>query len=92
MGVKSIRTDEYAAFLQRLVAARREADVTQQELAARLGRPQSFVSKYERRERRLDVVELIEICQALGMGAAGIVQDLEQRSARARKRGSGYRR
>lgn len=89
MGVKSIRTNEYSALLRRLVAARKGADVTQQELAARLGRPQSFVSKYERQERRLDVIEFIEICRALGMAAAGLVQELEERSARTRHRRDG---
>ena len=82
--MKSIRTNEYSAFVRRLVAARREADVTQRELAARLGRPQSFVSKYERQERRLDVIEFIEISRALCMNAADVVQELEEQSAQKR--------
>ena len=48
-------------------AARRRANVTQQELAARLGKPQSFVSEYERGQRRVDVVELLVISRALGV-------------------------
>jgi transcriptional regulator with XRE-family HTH domain len=48
-----------------LKSARREAGLSQVELAKKLGRPQSFVSKYESGERRLDLVELREICQAL---------------------------
>jgi transcriptional regulator with XRE-family HTH domain len=48
-----------------LKTARREAGLNQVELAKKLRRPQSFVSKYESGERRLDVVELREICQAL---------------------------
>ena len=82
--MKSIRTNEYSAFVRRLASARREAGVTQRELAARLGRPQSFVSKYERRERRLDVIEFIEIARALGMNAADVVQELGERSAQKR--------
>jgi len=50
-----------------LTAARRRANVTQQELAARLGKPQSFVSEYERGQRRVDVVELLVISWALGV-------------------------
>ena len=50
---------------QILVERRTSAGVTQTELARRLRRPQSFVSKYESGERRLDVVELIEISEAL---------------------------
>jgi transcriptional regulator with XRE-family HTH domain len=49
-----------------LTAARRQANITQQELAARLGKPQSFVSEYERGQRRVDVVELLVISRALG--------------------------
>ena len=50
-----------------LAAARRRANVTQQELAARLDKPQSFVSEYERGQRRVDVVELLVISRALGL-------------------------
>ncbi|HEV2616373.1 MAG TPA: helix-turn-helix transcriptional regulator [Candidatus Acidoferrales bacterium] len=49
-----------------LVQARRAAHLTQAELAARLERPQSFVSKYERGERRLDVAEFGEVARAIG--------------------------
>lgn len=49
-----------------LVAARTEAGLTQVALAERLGKPQSFVSKMERGERRLDIVELAIVARALG--------------------------
>lgn len=52
--------------LQELLrAVRAEAGLTQVELSTRLKKPQSFVSKYESGERRLDVIELREICRAL---------------------------
>ena len=47
--------------------ARSDAGLTQAELSARLKRPQSFVSKYERGERRLDVIEFCEVAAALGI-------------------------
>jgi transcriptional regulator with XRE-family HTH domain len=50
-----------------LAAARRRADVTQQELATRLGKPQSFLSEFERGQRRVDVVEFLVISQVLGV-------------------------
>jgi transcriptional regulator with XRE-family HTH domain len=50
-----------------LAAARRRTNVTQQELAARLGKPQSFVSEYERGQRRVDVIELLVISRVLGV-------------------------
>jgi len=59
--------ERYERFRVLLVGARKRAGVTQEELAARLGRPQSYVSKSERGERRLDVVEFVEIALALGL-------------------------
>ena len=53
----SIYTEEYQAFLVALVAARTEAGLTQLEVAETLGKPQSFVSKCESGERRVDAVE-----------------------------------
>ncbi|MHB1871972.1 MAG: helix-turn-helix domain-containing protein [Steroidobacteraceae bacterium] len=49
-----------------LVEARKEAGISQQELARRLKRSQSFIAKIEVGERRIDVVEFIEIARALG--------------------------
>lgn len=53
---------------------REEAGLRQTELAERLGRPQSFVSKYEAGERRLDLVELKGICTVLGVPLAELVR------------------
>ena len=50
--------------------ARQQAGITQKELADRLDRPQSFVAKYERGERRLDVVEFATIAKKLGVSPA----------------------
>lgn len=52
------RSPEYSAFLKRLKRAREVAGLTQTEAARQLGKPQSFVSKSESGERRVDVVEL----------------------------------
>lgn len=57
--------------LQDLIRTLRlEAGLTQAELATRLGRPQSFVSKYENGERQLDFVELHDVCVALNLRIA----------------------
>lgn len=58
-------TKAYKRLRELLVAARRDASLTQVELSLRLKRPQSFVSKYERGERRLDVIEFGEVARAL---------------------------
>jgi len=57
---------------------RTEAGLTQTEVAQRLGQPQSFVSKYESGERRLDVLELREVCAVVGVDLADFVRRLEQ--------------
>ena len=62
-----VEIEQYKIVGACLAAARRRANVTQQELAARLGKPQSFVSEYERGQRRVDVVELLVISRALGV-------------------------
>jgi transcriptional regulator with XRE-family HTH domain len=62
---RSIHSPAYHRLCTFLIQSRESEGLTQDELADRLGRPQSFVSKYERGQRRLDVVELIEIAEAL---------------------------
>lgn len=50
-----------------LKSLRSEAGLTQTEMANLLGKPQSYVSKYESGERRLDFVEVLEVCESLGV-------------------------
>ena len=64
--MKSTHTEAYQRVIAILVSARRERRLTQAALAERLGKPQSFVSKFELRERRLDVTEFFEVCRAIG--------------------------
>jgi len=60
-------TTRYDQFRQLLIEARNAAALTQAGLAKRLSRPQSFVSKFERGERRLDVIEFLDIAEAIGI-------------------------
>jgi transcriptional regulator with XRE-family HTH domain len=71
---KSVHTRAYTVLRQRLVAARQAAGLSQAKLAKKLGRPQSFVAKYEGGERRVDLVELFEIAAALDVDARRIIQ------------------
>lgn len=73
---KSTFTDRYDQFRKLLVEARRSAGLTQVELADLLDRPQSFVSKYERAERRIDVIEFLEIAEAIGIDPFKLLKDL----------------
>lgn len=62
---KTIFHPNYDELRRKLTAARRSAGLTQIQLAHKLSKPQSFVSKYERGERRLDVHEFFEVAEAL---------------------------
>ena len=63
--MKSTFTKRYEWFCEVLVNARRSKGLTQVQVAAALGTPQSYVSKYESGERRLDGVEFIAVAAAL---------------------------
>jgi transcriptional regulator with XRE-family HTH domain len=73
---KGLYSARYQAFRALLVAQRHEAGLTQAALADRLSKPQSFVAKYERGERRVDVVEFIEIAEAIGFNPADAISQL----------------
>jgi transcriptional regulator with XRE-family HTH domain len=62
---KTIRSSEQQQFLKLLRGARQAAGLTQQALADKLERPQSFVAKYENGERRIDVIEFVALARAL---------------------------
>lgn len=63
---KTIRTNGQLALCRALVDARQKAGLSQQQLAARLKRPQSFVARLESGERRIDVVEFIVLARTIG--------------------------
>jgi transcriptional regulator with XRE-family HTH domain len=68
-----LHSHHYQIFRSMLVAAREEAGLTQVNIAERLGKPQSFVSKYERGERRLDFTEFVELADLLEIDIADFV-------------------
>lgn len=72
---KSLKSPEYARLVAILVAARHSSGVRQHTLAKKLGRPQSFIAKYEGGERRIDVIEFIEIARALDADPVRLFRD-----------------
>ena len=62
---KTLRSRGHRSLIAVLVAARKQAGMTQRDLAARIKRPRSFVGRMEAGERRIDVVEFIELARAL---------------------------
>jgi transcriptional regulator with XRE-family HTH domain len=57
---------------------RQDKGIRQVELAEKLGLPQSFVSKYESGDRRLDVLELRQVCNAIGISLQEFIRELEK--------------
>ena len=73
---KSWSSPRYLKLRGLLVEARKERGVSQVDLAAALGKPQSFVSKYETGERRLDIVELMDVAAELHCNIIALVEAL----------------
>ena len=74
---KNIRLDQQKSLLVLLRGIRVDAGLTQSELASRLSRDQTFVSKYETGERRLDILELRDVCRALSVDFKDFVRALD---------------
>ncbi len=79
--MKTIHNTPYQALPTLLLEARVEAGLTQKELATKLERPQSFVSKTENAERRLDVIEFMDLCRGLDADPHELLIRLEKMSA-----------
>ncbi|WP_192357211.1 helix-turn-helix domain-containing protein [Mesorhizobium mediterraneum] len=73
---KSLRSPRHQRFLAQLVSLRKAKGLTQAQVAEKLGRPQSFVAKYEGGERRLDVIEFLEVTAALDADPCEILSSL----------------
>lgn len=73
---KSVFTRRYERFRKLLIEARKAGGLTQVEVARKLKCPQSHVSKYERGERRLDVVEFLKVAAVIGLDPKGFIDEL----------------
>lgn len=79
---KTIHTNDYAVVLKLLRHFRKDAKVTQVELARKLRLTQSQFSKMERGETRLDIIQVRIICRIFGLSLADFVQKLERELAK----------
>jgi transcriptional regulator with XRE-family HTH domain len=75
---KSAFSPQYERFRALLVQARKGAGLTQYDLAQRLERPQSYVSKYENGERRLDLIEFLNLAAVLNIDVVTFIEALQQ--------------
>ena len=73
---KTLRSQGHRALIDLLVSTRNQAGLTQRDLAARLKRPHSFIGRIEAGERRVDVVEFIEIARVLEVDPAHLFAKL----------------
>lgn len=73
---KSIFTNNYQMLLKLLIAVRKKAGITQQTLAKKLGKNQSYISKYENAERRLDMIEVIAIMKAMDSNPVELMNNI----------------
>jgi transcriptional regulator with XRE-family HTH domain len=76
---KSVHSSAQVAFCALMKETRRKAGLTQQDMADRLDKPQSFVAKYERGERRIDVVEFLGVAKALDADPVALLRALVRR-------------
>jgi transcriptional regulator with XRE-family HTH domain len=79
---KAIHGEAQRRLTALLRACREEAGLRQVDVAERLGVHQSFVSKYETGERRLDLVELEQVCAAVGIALSAFVMRYQTASDR----------
>lgn len=63
-------TEKYVLLRQMLIDERNKAELKQSDVSSKLGKPQSYISKIERGERGMDIVEFVEIAQAIGFDPA----------------------
>ncbi len=69
---------EYGLLLNRLVAARKAAGVTQVQIAAHLGKEQSYISKCEHRETEISIIDLWKWCDAIGIPVSEFMRQFER--------------
>ena len=74
--LQTIYNETYRKLIQVLVKARKDGGLTQQQIADKLDKPQSFIAKIEGFERKLDVLEYIEICAILGINAGDTINSV----------------
>lgn len=77
---KSAFARPYIGLIEQLVRRRRELGMTQEQLGATFGEDQSFISRVERCQRRIDVYEFIRLCRVLGLEPSVILEAVEEKA------------
>ena len=88
---RSLHSRNYEIFRAELKRLRKNARITQVELAKRLNQPQTYISKCERGERRVDMIEVRDICRALRVDYVEFARTLETSLAASKAKGARLR-
>ena len=72
----TIRTQRHQRLVELLITARKHAGIRQAELARRVGKTQTFVARIEAGERRIDAIELLALCEIIGVDPIKVVRKL----------------
>lgn len=73
---RDLRQPRYARLRELMIEARKAAGLSQAAVAAKLGRPQSYIADIERNERRIDVIEYLALADAIGFDAISILEQV----------------
>lgn len=75
MGARDITDNDYARLIEMLIERRKATGLTQGDLVPVLRKDQTGISKIERRQRRLDVIDFVRYCEAIGADPATLIQE-----------------
>ena len=76
----SLHSGKYQIFREMIVKIRKDADITQVQLAKELSKPQSYISKIENGERRIDLTEFIEIASILKIDTQKFIKTYQKKA------------
>ena len=75
--MKTIYQQRHQTLIDCLISARKQAKLTQADIAHQLGKPQSYIAKIEGKDRKIDVLEYVEICEVLDLQPSEIIKIIE---------------
>lgn len=76
--LKTIYQTRYLQLVDALINARKQAGLTQIQVATQLSKPQSYIAKVEGSDRKLDVVEFVALCEVIGQDPCELIKQLQQ--------------
>ena len=75
--MKTIYQQRYQTLIDCLISARKQAKLTQADIAHQLGKPQSYIAKIEGKDRKIDILEYVELCEVLKIQPSETIKLIE---------------